>query len=270
MSRVAEVVKALVSRRWWWVTLVVIALMLLLARLGIWQLNRLDERRAANATLIAALDLPPIDLNKQIFSIGDQSPSELELLANRDVIAHGEYDFENQLVVKLQTYQDRTGARIVTPLVLDGTDMAVLVDRGWIPETDVSRERLSAYERSGPVTIDGYVALSEKISRQPSAVSAPTGELNEIYRVDVTAIQPDLPYTIAPFYVKENPLDEEQAGPPFLTKREVDLSEGPHLGYAVQWFIFSIGLGVAYVIFVNHQLGASQAAREGIHSGHAD
>ena len=270
MNRAPAVAIALVGRRWWWVTLVVLALMVLLARLGVWQLNRLEERRAANAALIAALDSPPIDLNTQASTLTDQLPGELEMLANRDVVARGEFDFANQLIVKLQTYQDRTGAHIVTPLILAGTDTAVLVDRGWIPESDVSREGLSAYERPGLVAIDGYIALSEKISRQPSAVSAPTGELNEVFRVDIAAIQPDLPYTILPFYVKESPPETAQTAPPLLTEREVDLSEGPHLGYAVQWFIFSIGLGVAYVIFVNHQLRSSQNAPEGIHSGHTD
>ncbi len=104
--------------------------------------------------------------------------------------------------------------------------------------------------------------MTEKLRRQPSAVSAPTGELNEIYRVDVAAIQPDLPYTLLPFYVKESPLAANpRTTPPLRTARDVDLSEGPHLGYALQWFTFSIGLGVAYLIFVNRQLAIDAEAQ---------
>ena len=44
-----ELGRALISRQWWWVTLVVLALMALFARLGIWQLDRLEQRQAANA-----------------------------------------------------------------------------------------------------------------------------------------------------------------------------------------------------------------------------
>lgn len=61
-----ELGRALISRQWWWVTLVVLALMALFARLGIWQLDRLEQRQAANAQLVAALDSTPIDLNDAI------------------------------------------------------------------------------------------------------------------------------------------------------------------------------------------------------------
>ena len=36
--------------------------------------------------------------------------------------------------------------------------------------------------------------------------------------------------------------------------KEIDLSEGPHLSYAMQWFIFSLGLGIGYVVFVRRSL----------------
>jgi surfeit locus 1 family protein len=253
MNRVTELARALVGRRWWWVTLVVIAMMIGLARLGIWQLDRLEQRRAANAALVAALDSPPIDLNDATTGLPDSDP-ELTALANRDVIARGEYDFDHQLVLKLQTFDSFSGVHLVTPLRLAGSETAVLVDRGWIPDSDVAEGNIAVYETGGPVTVEGFVALSEKLRRQPSAVSAPTGELNEIYRVDVAAIQPDLPYELLPFYIKESPPPGTQQTLPFLTAREVDLSEGPHQGYALQWFTFAIGLGVAYVIFVNRQL----------------
>ena len=33
----------------------------------------------------------------------------------------------------------------------------------------------------------------------------------------------------------------------------IEISEGNHLSYAVQWFIFSLGLGTAYVLYVHKQ-----------------
>lgn len=254
MSHLAELGRALVSRRWWWVTLIVIGLMIMLARLGIWQLDRLAERRAANAALVAALNSPPIDLNMEAVRLAGEATVS-DTLANRDVIARGEYDWDNQLVLKLQTYDSFSGVHLITPLRLAGTDLAVLVDRGWIPDSEVAAGNWAAYQTSGPAEVEGYVALTEKLRRQPSAVSAPLGDLKEIYRVDVAAIQPDLPYTLLPFYVKGSPpADGQQDAPPLLTSRDIDLTEGPHQGYALQWFTFSIGLGVAYLIFVNRQL----------------
>ena len=66
MKRAGRVARELISRRWLWITLVVLALMTLLARLGFWQLDRLEQRRTANAQLMAALESAPIALNDQI------------------------------------------------------------------------------------------------------------------------------------------------------------------------------------------------------------
>jgi hypothetical protein len=40
---------------------------------------------------------------------------------------------------------------------------------------------------------------------------------------------------------------------PYRALPELDLTEGPHLGYAVQWFIFASLLGVGYPIYVRRE-----------------
>ncbi len=92
----------------------------------------------------------------------------------------------------------------------------------------------------------GYAALSQALSRRQTAV--PEDPKTDWYRVDIAAIQPQMPYKLLPIYVLQAP-DEKQVLP-FRREQEIDLSEGPHLGYAMQWFTFSLGLGIAYVIFV--------------------
>jgi surfeit locus 1 family protein len=41
---------------------------------------------------------------------------------------------------------------------------------------------------------------------------------------------------------------------PVEIAKEIDLSDGPHLSYAMQWFIFSLGLGAGCVLYVNRSL----------------
>ncbi len=55
----------LFSKRWILTTLLAFAGVLVLARLGIWQLDRLAERRVFNARVTAAMARPPLDLNSQ-------------------------------------------------------------------------------------------------------------------------------------------------------------------------------------------------------------
>ncbi len=44
-----------------------------------------------------------------------------------------------------------------------------------------------------------------------------------------------------------------QPGLPVPSEIELDLSEGPHLGYAGQWFMFAFILAVGYPVYVYRQ-----------------
>jgi surfeit locus 1 family protein len=246
-----RLLSALFSRRWWWVTFLVIALMAVLARLGVWQLDRLQQRREANALVAASLAAPPFDLNSTAV------PEDISEWDNRLIAASGTFDHEREVLLLLQNWGYRAGVNLITPLVLDDGQTAVLVNRGWIPEVESDPEARAAYDVPGEVTIDGYVALSEKLSREPAAT--PEGPQSEVYRVDVEAIQAQVPYTLLPFYIVED-VENDNEQLPYRLERRIDLSEGSHLSYAMQWFIFSIGLGVAYLVFVNRSIGQVEQA----------
>ena len=64
------------SRTWWLATLLVFAGTLVLARLGIWQLDRLEQRRAFNAQFESARSQPLLDLNQKLPEIGRASCRE--------------------------------------------------------------------------------------------------------------------------------------------------------------------------------------------------
>jgi surfeit locus 1 family protein len=249
----AELLRALVGRRWRWVTLAVLALMLVLARLGVWQLDRLAERRAANAQLAAALASSYIFINDDLTALAGQPPGEVSSdLANRDVFLQGEYDFAEQRVLVLQNYQGQPGVHLITPLVLD-SGAAVLVDRGWIPDTEYAAGHLFD-DTAGPQDVSGYIALTETLRRQTAESVAPASPGAEIFRVDVAALAEELPYPLVPYYVRLSPQEELDRTLPIAGAKEIDLSEGPHLGYALQWFIFSLGFGAGYVLYVNRSL----------------
>ena len=233
--------RALFSRKWWWVTLLVLVGMGVLGRLGTWQLDRLEQRRAANAQLAAALREPPIELT------ADFSPTDPAQLKDRLVFAQGEYDFIYQGIIKLQNFRGQAGAYVVAPLVLADGETAVLVNRGWVP--NAATTQLSELDEPGVVTVNGYVGLSQSLTRARSSNGPPSDEL-AWFRLDIEQIQAQLPYRLLPVYIVEWADGEETAELPVHLNREIDLSEGPHLSYAIQWFIFSLMLGVGYVFFV--------------------
>jgi surfeit locus 1 family protein len=263
MTSAGTLARTLVGRRWWWVTFFVLALMALLARLGVWQLDRLEQRRAANAQLLAAIESAPIDLNREIAAYIDMVPSEMPTdMANRDVVMSGVYDFAEQRILKLQSWDGQAGVHLITPFRLDGTDGAILVDRGWIP--DAEYEAGHAFdEADGLQAVEGYIALTETISRRTADAIVPVDPGLELFRVDIAALNQNMPYPLAPFYVKLAAVEGVQSELPIPVPKEIDLSEGPHLDYAFQWFIFSGGLGIAYIIYVNRWLKMQAAGQPG-------
>ncbi len=244
MNRIVLIIKTLFSRKWWWVTLLVVMLMALLARLGVWQLDRLAERRAENVALADALNAAPVLLNETELS------GDLDDWEDRLVIVEGEYDFANQFVLIVQTWSGTPGVHLITPLMLDEGETAVLVDRGWIPDEQQPSQFWSQYDEPGRVSVDGYIAMSQIISRG-TAESAPSGPSQEWYRVDIASIQPQMPYKLLPVYVIQLPPEGGNKELPYHQQRTVEISEGNHMSYAIQWFIFCLGLGSAYVIYLN-------------------
>ncbi len=250
IKKISQLVRALFGRRWWWVTLLVLLIMAGLARLGIWQLDRLQQRRDSNRVLAATLAQSPLDL------ANDQISQDVESLKNRQVLTSGEFDFEHQVMLKVQNWEGRAGAHLISPLVFEDGETAVLVDRGWIPEADNIPDARVKYDVPGVVTVHGYVVLSEALTGRSGV--EPQEPQDQWYRVDVDAIQRQMPYELLPIYVVQAADDNSQ--PPFRSEPQTDLSEGNHLSYAMQWFIFSLGLGIGYVLFVNKQMSVKKSS----------
>lgn len=244
-EKIRLLLAALISRKWWWVTILVLAIMALFARLGIWQLDRLAQRREANAARLTVLQSEPLDLTTAVFS------PDLTPLKDRQAIATGTFDFDQQGIVKLQVWQGRPGAYLLAPLVLADGKTAVLVNRGWIPEAETAVSDRRQYDQPGRQTIHGYIGLTETVSRASSSDQPPL----EWFRVDIAQIQPQLPYTLLPIYLIQTPQEGDNQAPPFRAEQVIDLSEGPHLSYAIQWFIFALIGGIGYLVLVSKNNG---------------
>lgn len=234
----------LLSRRWWWVTILVLVAIAVMIRLSVWQMDRLEQRRASNAVLREQLSAEALSLNEVALQNAD-----LTEMPDRRVVATGSFDFSEQILLKVQNFQGSAGAHLVTPLRLDGREEAVLVDRGWIPEAETAPESWSQFDVPGTVTVEGVVQLTETAR----GVSPPDEPQQEWFRVNVEAIERQLPYELFPVYVLQSPPAEGNQNLPYREEPEVDLSEGPHLSYAIQWAAFALMLAVGYVVFVYRQ-----------------
>ena len=234
-------------REWLLTTLLVFLGTALCIRLGIWQLDRLESRRAFNAQVESMRALSPLDLSQE----GTDSITDMEW---RSVKVTGEYDFENQIALRNQYYGDQYGYHLWTPLLFDGT--AVLVDRGWIPaEGNSAPSDWRKYDEPGTVNIVGQIRLGQtKPALGGVADTLPeNGAQLEIWNNgDVEHIIDRLPYPALPVYIQPGS-DASDVEPPIPFQPEIELTEGPHFGYALQWFTFASVLFIGYPFFLRKQ-----------------
>jgi cytochrome oxidase assembly protein ShyY1 len=228
------VVRALLTPRWLALTAGIAILGLTCVWLGRWQLDRLEHRKAKNAVVTANAARPPAPVTDLLSADGTVTPR----LTWRRVVATGHYDTPEELLIRNRTLERRLGLSVLTPLVLpNGT--ALLVDRGWVPAARTARERPDVPPPpGGEVTVTARLRPSEPPGR--AATDLPPGEMNSI---DVAGIAGRLDYRVYGGYAELIEQVPPVSGdlPKPLPPPEV--SEGPHLAYAVQWFLFA-GLAV--------------------------
>lgn len=227
--------------------MLVIAAVLVMIRLGFWQLDRLHQRRAFNARVEEQLTRSAIELNP------NNLDTDLFNMEYREGIVRGEYDFDRQVVLRNQDWQGRLGVHVVTPLIIQGSEQAILVDRGWIPYEDYTSGKMSQFDEKSLVEVNGFIRRSQNKPRIggradeiPAAGEPPLRAWNWI---NIPGISGQLPYELLPVYLQSAP-DPSRSQMPYRTKPELDLSEGSHLGYAFQWFTFAGILAIGYPIFV--------------------
>ena len=232
--------KALFSGRRLWATLLVVVGIAITCRLGIWQLDRLAQRRAINATIDTRMAQPPAALAAPL-----ADPAALEY---RRVEVRGVYDPAQEIVLRNRALDGAPGVHVLTPLRLSGAGVAVLIDRGWIPLDQADQADRGAFAPpAGEVAVVGVVRRSQEDAGGPAdpPLAAGQSRRDAWFRVDIPRIEQQAGYPLLPLFVEQQPAP----GDPPLPRRvaTTDLGEGPHLGYAIQWFAFALILLVGYL-----------------------
>jgi cytochrome oxidase assembly protein ShyY1 len=233
----------LLRPRWLIFTLAVVAAIVVMINLGLWQLRRLDERRQFNATVEERIDRPAADLDDLVPADADVADDRLADVEWRPVVASGRYLGEEAVHVVNRSQGGRAGDHVVTPLLLDDGRI-LLVARGFVPlDTD------AAPAPSREVTVEGRLRRSQV--RRTGALSDPaTGALTAAQRLDIPRLAPQLPGDVVPMYIELTASQPPESGDFPQPIAAPELGEGPHLSYAVQWFLFSAIAAVGWTLAV--------------------
>jgi cytochrome oxidase assembly protein ShyY1 len=229
-----------------WIALLAVALVVTATcvRLGIWQLDRLEQRRELNDRIRSGLSAHPVPFD----TLASREPY-------RAVVATGTYDTAHEIVWYGRALEGHPGHHVLTPLVVggdatDATATAILVDRGWVPADADEPPIERATPPAGEVSVSGFLIPTGDgedvvLDRDPS------GQPLVVRRPDPATLE--TPYELWPLAMQLEEQSPAQVGDLPVVVPRPELDEGPHLSYAVQWFIFATIALVGFVVLARRE-----------------
>lgn len=223
----------------WKLTLFTVLMLPFLVYLGLWQLDREQEKRETQVSYDLRAGQPAVSLEAVDWSDAND-------IAWMRVAATGQYDSDRQFLLDNRINQARVGYELITPFRTE-TGL-LLVNRGWIAQ-GINRQTLPDVGVSDqPAVIQGTVYVpggdimvlgdEEPVGQDPWP--------RVIQRLDVAQVSALLGEPVLPYSVRLEP------GAPGLEQinwQPVTLSPETHRAYAVQWFFMATVLIILYLIF---------------------
>lgn len=221
-------------------TLLLVLPALVCLGLGVWQLERAEQKRSETQRASQHSATPALEIRDLV--------SDPQQLKYRQVQVEGFFEPQRQLFIEGRREGGRSGLHLITPLRLADSEVRVLVNRGWIP--DPGRDSLPEVPApAGKVRIKGEVSI-------PSPPALVLHEVKDGFTLwgdrwpylTVALFEAGAPYPVQPFLILLDPEDPngfQRHWPKDFPK------EGMHLGYAIQWFAFAL---IALVIFARLSL----------------
>jgi surfeit locus 1 family protein len=204
---------------------------------GVWQARKQSVRKRANAFVAARRFAPEVEL--------DALPADTGAAHFRRVHIKGSYDHAQEVVFTLRQRNGSPGVNIITPLLRNGKDTVVLVNRGWVYSPDGVTIDLNPWREADVVDGHGFVETFPTKGAFPAPNPAHPRAFRRLNRAQ---LQKALPYPIANYYVVLTDSSASASAPPRV--EPLPLDEGPYRLYAIQWFSFAAISIIGLVIFL--------------------
>jgi surfeit locus 1 family protein len=204
-------------------------------RLGIWQTARLADRQAHNATLVSRMagapgpaELLPVDTGAGHYRLASAS---------------GVADYSRDIAWAPRMRRGSPGVNLLTPLRRAGTDTLLLVNRGWAYSANAKSVEFARWRERDSLNVSGYVETWMN-DCGGSAATLPATCADSVARVlrrlDRRAAERLLGAPVAPYILMQTSDSALRADSVPARVEAPVLDEGPHRGYAFQWFAFAL------------------------------
>ncbi len=217
------------SRRWLSALAVAVIFAVACVYLGRWQWHRHEDMAARAERINSHYLASPVPLTTAM----PQPDVSLPLAEEWTLVsATGRYAAQSLMLVRNRPNDGVFGYEVVVPLQL-ANGRSILVDRGWIPNGRSAAEPSTVPATpAGDITVTGWLRLGEpSLERQ-----MPTGRLASI---DLAEVRVRTGASLYGAYL----IMRAETGPPGLVivrpipLEKPDTGEGPHLAYALQWWL---------------------------------
>lgn len=219
--------------------------------LGNWQTGRADQKAAVRERMAQRAAEPPVALGA--------APASLAALEYRRVTLTGRFVAGWPVFLDNRPYQGRVGFYLVMPFKIAGSDMHVLVARGWFPRDPADPRKLPAVGTpAGEVTIEGMVtgSVGHLMQLGTPAPIAPNAILQNLAPADLARASG---LAVQPFFVQQT--GPQEAG--FVRDWPLP-STGieKHQGYAFQWYALA-GMACLFFVITGFRIGTNSHRSSG-------
>jgi surfeit locus 1 family protein len=201
-----------------------------LVSLGFWQLDRAEEKRQIENEVNLAIKKPALVIN--------QVSGDLKSEVYRRATVTGKFDSEHQFLWDNKTHQGRPGFHVLTPLLVDGQQIAVIVNRGWVPMLGRRDQLPDVGVEQGNITISGVIKNpSNTIQLADRQDFSGTQYPHIVQAFEPAAFGTELGLTFLPIMIelgKDEKYGYLRDWKPYFGKID------RHNGYALQWFLMAL------------------------------
>ena len=202
----------------------VIALLVSTVNLGFWQLRRFDERKANNAQIMETTGRESVAVNNLSIDKLDKTQSYTP------ATARGTFDEDRQVYLINRSRDGVPGVEVINSFTLETDPVSyVVVNRGYLPRKVFNEGESEIWKPSSKVLeIEGFIMI-------PFLDGKLQGD--EINRIDIDLLSDEWGVSLLPIYLQQN---QQTSNDWPVQMKPPELTEGSHLSYAVQWFIFTL------------------------------
>ena len=220
----------------WLPALATLVGMIVFVNLGLWQLDRGQEKTAIKEAYDRRSIMPALDLAGLELSVAND--------VYRNAFVEGTYEFEKQILIDNIIINGRSGLNVITPLIINGSERRILVNRGWTPWSIDRTEYRSFENPQGTVVIRGLLKRPSQEYFTLSKVE-PKSSDRVWQNLDLRLFSELFKTEIQPLVLLRSPLESDEKLVRVLPEY-TDTWIDRHKGYAFQWFAFA---AIALLIF---------------------